>query len=126
MTIFGIQNDRIVRAGLCMEDAGRAGGNIDEAVRRATKTAWLFATAGGRWRLPWSLSRLPTEIPLRNYAVEAGARPVETGLAYDLPRDLGPGHAGMMWVGRFSSLRGSGGLNWIWPIFLPQLKSSRC
>ena len=27
---------------------GRPGGNIDQAVRRATTTAWLFTTAGGR------------------------------------------------------------------------------
>lgn len=54
---------------------------------------------------------LPTEIPVRNYAVEAAARPVETGLAYDLPPRLRSGHAGVTWVGRFSSLCGSGVLN---------------
>jgi hypothetical protein len=48
---------------------------------------------------------------VRNYAVEAAARPVETGLAYDLPPRLRSGHAGVTWVGRFSSLCGSGVLN---------------
>jgi hypothetical protein len=70
-----------------MEHVGRPGGNIDQAVRRATTTAWLSTTAGEHWRLPWSPSRLPTEIPVRNYAAEAAPRPVETGLAYDLPPD---------------------------------------
>jgi hypothetical protein len=91
VTIVGIQPDRIVQGRLYIEHAGRPGGKIDQAVRRATTTAWLFRTASERWRLPWSPSWLPAEILLRNYAVEAAARPVETGLAYDLPRDWGRG-----------------------------------
>jgi hypothetical protein len=47
-TILSIQPDRIVRDRLYVEHAGRPGGNIDQAVRRATTTAWLFTTAGGR------------------------------------------------------------------------------
>ena len=45
VTIFGIQPDRIVRGRLYMEHVGRPGGNIDQAVRSATTTAWLFTTA---------------------------------------------------------------------------------
>jgi hypothetical protein len=44
VTIFGIQPDRIVRGRLYMEHVGRPGGNIDQAVRSATTTAWLFTT----------------------------------------------------------------------------------
>jgi hypothetical protein len=35
---------------LRMEDVGRSGGNIDQAVRRTTTAAWLFTTAWGRFR----------------------------------------------------------------------------
>jgi hypothetical protein len=39
MTIFGIQQDRIVWGRLYLEDVDRSGGNIDQAVRRMTTTA---------------------------------------------------------------------------------------
>ena len=42
--IFGIQHDRIVRSRLYLQDVGRSGGNIDQAVRRMTATACLFTT----------------------------------------------------------------------------------
>ena len=45
VTVFGIQRDRIVPGRLCMEDAGRPGGTIDQAVRRMTTIACLFTTA---------------------------------------------------------------------------------
>jgi len=44
VTIFGIQHDRIERSRLYMEDVDRSGGNIDQAVRLMTTTAWLFTT----------------------------------------------------------------------------------
>jgi hypothetical protein len=53
VTILGSRHDRIVWGRLCMGDVGRSGGNIDQVVRRMTTTAWLFMTAGRRWRLPW-------------------------------------------------------------------------
>ena len=45
VTIFGVQHDRILWGRLYLEDVDRSGGNIDQAVRRVTPTAWLVTTA---------------------------------------------------------------------------------
>jgi hypothetical protein len=91
VTIFGIQHDRIVQVGSTWSTP-------------AARAETSIRLSGARPRLPGCLRQpegaggclgrrhgLPTEIPVRNYAVETAARPVETGLAYDLPRDSGRG-----------------------------------